>query len=239
MSSDVVVDALHTIVFGGIAMTASALHRATGGQELTFTQWRAILFVGETAEGSRVSDVADRLMGTLSATSRLLRRLEDRGLLTLDRDETDRRATRARLTEDGRRLREAVLGWRRQQIVDITRDVTVAPGGRACARGAGGPVRSTRPGVWAQGSRRLGRAGHRYLTADAYPVPTACGASRLAGLQQLASVSYSRGSVLVTVRGVPQALSVKRARSGLGGKGEPKYSVEALTRPSRSSKTPT
>jgi DNA-binding MarR family transcriptional regulator len=127
MSSDVVVDSLHMIVFGGIAMTASALHRATGGQELTFTQWRAILFVGENADGSRVSDVADRLMGTLSATSRLLRRLEDRGLLTLTRDEADRRATRARLTEAGRQLREAVLGWRRQQIVDITRDVSVAP----------------------------------------------------------------------------------------------------------------
>lgn len=127
MSSDVVVDSLHTIVFGGIAMTASALHRATGGQELTFTQWRAILFIGETAEGSRVSDVADRLMGTLSATSRLLRRLEDRGLLTLTRDEADRRATRARLTGDGGRLREAVLDWRRQQIVDITREITVAP----------------------------------------------------------------------------------------------------------------
>jgi DNA-binding MarR family transcriptional regulator len=127
MSSDVVVDALHSIVFGGIAMTASALHRATGEQELTFTQWRAILFVGESAEGSRVSDVADRLMGSLSATSRLLRRLEDRGLLTLERDEKDRRATRARLTVEGRQLREAVLGWRRQQIVDITRDVIVEP----------------------------------------------------------------------------------------------------------------
>jgi DNA-binding MarR family transcriptional regulator len=127
MSSDAVVDSLHMIVFGGIAMTASALHRATGGQELTFTQWRAILFVGETAQGSRVSAVAHRLMGTLSATSRLLRRLEDRGLLTLQRDEADRRATRVRLTDEGRRLREAVLDWRRQQIVEITRDLVVAP----------------------------------------------------------------------------------------------------------------
>jgi DNA-binding MarR family transcriptional regulator len=127
VSSDVVVDSLHMIIFGGIAMTASALHRATGGQELTFTQWRAIYFVGETAQGSRVSEVANRLMGTLSATSRLLRRLEDRGVLTLERDETDRRATRARLTDEGRRLREAVLDWRRQQIVEVTRDVTVAP----------------------------------------------------------------------------------------------------------------
>ncbi len=66
-------------------------------------------------------------MGALSAASRLLRRLEDRGLLTLERDPQDRRATRARLTEEGRRLRQAVLDWRRQQIADITRDVIVAP----------------------------------------------------------------------------------------------------------------
>ncbi len=34
MSSDVVVDSLGWIVFGGVAMTAAALERATGGQEI-------------------------------------------------------------------------------------------------------------------------------------------------------------------------------------------------------------
>jgi DNA-binding MarR family transcriptional regulator len=127
MSSEVVVESLSWIVFGGVAMTAAALEQATGGQEVTFTQWRAILFVGESAEGCRVGEVAMRLMGALPATSRLLRRLEDRGLLTMERDERDRRATRARLTEEGRRLRQAVLDWRRQQIADISRDVVVTP----------------------------------------------------------------------------------------------------------------
>jgi DNA-binding MarR family transcriptional regulator len=127
LSSDVVVDSIHMIIFGGIAMTASALHRATGGHELTFTQWRAIFFVGESRQGSRVSDVAARLMGSLSATSRLLRRLEERGFVTLDRDETDRRATRARLTVEGERIREAVLAYRRQEIADIAGDATIAP----------------------------------------------------------------------------------------------------------------
>jgi DNA-binding MarR family transcriptional regulator len=127
MTSDIVVDSLNWIVFGGVAMTAAALEQATAGQEITFTQWRAILFVGESATGCRVGQVAQRLMGTLSATSRLLRRLEDRGLLTLERDERDRRATRARLTDEGRRIRQAVLAWRRQKIADITSDVVVPP----------------------------------------------------------------------------------------------------------------
>jgi DNA-binding MarR family transcriptional regulator len=127
MGSEVVVDSLGRIVFGGVAMTAAALEQATGGQEITFTQWRAILFVGEADDGARVTDIAQRLMAGLSGTSRLLRRLEDRGILTMHRDERDRRVTRVRLTEEGGRIRGAVLGWRRQRITEITRDVDLEP----------------------------------------------------------------------------------------------------------------
>jgi DNA-binding MarR family transcriptional regulator len=156
MRSEVVVDALNWIVFGGVAMTAAALEEATDGQEITFTQWRAILIVGESADGRRVSDVAHRLMAGLSATSRLLRRLEDRGFLTLGRDEHDRRATRAQLTAEGRRLRDGVLAWRRQRIADLTRDVAVSPEAEgvlvelaarfdAHGRQSGAAVRASRP----------------------------------------------------------------------------------------------
>ena len=64
MSSDAVVDSLHMIVFGGIAMTASALHRATGGQELTFTQWRAR--PGQGATPSTASSKVERTNGAAS-----------------------------------------------------------------------------------------------------------------------------------------------------------------------------
>jgi DNA-binding MarR family transcriptional regulator len=127
MGSDVVVESLGSIVFGGVAMTAAALEQATGGQEISFTQWRAIVFIGESVDGSRVTDIAQRLMAGLPGTSRLLRRLELRGLITLQRDQRDRRVTRAQLTEDGRRVREAVLAWRHQRIAALTRDVEITP----------------------------------------------------------------------------------------------------------------
>lgn len=118
-----VVDWLEGIVFGGVALTAAALENATDGQDLTFTQWRAILFVGETENGCRVGEVAGLLHASLPTTSRLLRRLERRGLLSLERDEQDRRATRARLTEQGGHLRSSVLAYRRSQIAAIVDEV--------------------------------------------------------------------------------------------------------------------
>jgi DNA-binding MarR family transcriptional regulator len=123
MSKDQVVDSLADIVFGGVAITASALEHATHGEEVTFTQWRAILVVGEREEGCRVGEVAGFVDAALPTTSRLLRRLERRGLLTLERDEHDRRATRARLTAAGLRVRSSVLAYRRDQIAAIVDEV--------------------------------------------------------------------------------------------------------------------
>jgi DNA-binding MarR family transcriptional regulator len=123
MSRDEVVDSLGAIVFGGVAMTASALQHATDGQEVTFVQWRAILVIGEHEEGRRVGEVAAFVNAALSTTSRLLRRLERRGLLTLAQDEEDRRATRARLTDAGVRVRSSVLAYRRDEIAAVVEDV--------------------------------------------------------------------------------------------------------------------
>lgn len=123
MSSEPIVDWLEGIIFGGVAITTDALKHATDGQELTFTQWRAILFVGERDGGCRVGQAARFLGASLPATSRLMRRLERRGLLVLERDERDRRATLARLTATGSDLRCAVLAYRRQEIATIVAQV--------------------------------------------------------------------------------------------------------------------
>ncbi|HEY7331483.1 MAG TPA: MarR family winged helix-turn-helix transcriptional regulator [Candidatus Limnocylindria bacterium] len=117
---------LEGIVFGGIALTTEALEHATGGRELSFAQWRAILQVGNGEDGCRVGEVASFLHAALPGTSRLLRRLERRGLLTLERDEQDRRATRARLTPLGAQLRSSVLGYRRDEIAAIVDSVRPA-----------------------------------------------------------------------------------------------------------------
>jgi DNA-binding MarR family transcriptional regulator len=123
MARDELVDWLAGIVFGGVAITTTALQAAADGQELTFTQWRAIVRVGEQEDGCRVGEVAARLNAALPATSRLLRRLERRGLVTLERDERDRRATRARLTEGGAMLRSSVLAYRKAEIAVILDEV--------------------------------------------------------------------------------------------------------------------
>ncbi len=115
------VDALARIVFGGVALTSQALDRAAVGRDLTFTQWWAIAIVGEADSGLRVGDVARRMDATLQATSHLLRRLEDRGLLSLARDEQDRRATVAQLTPEGVRFRGAVLAHRRELLAVMAR----------------------------------------------------------------------------------------------------------------------
>jgi DNA-binding MarR family transcriptional regulator len=126
MSRKQVVDWLEGIVFGGVALTSAALAHATDGRELTFTQWRAILSVGEDEDGCRVGEVARLLHASLPTTSRVLRRLERRGLLTLERDEHDRRATRARLTARGATLRSSVLAYRRGQIAAIVDEVELS-----------------------------------------------------------------------------------------------------------------
>jgi DNA-binding MarR family transcriptional regulator len=123
MPRESVVDWLERIVYAGVAITAAAQQQATRGRELAFTQWRALNLVGECQDGCRISEVAARVRVTVPATSRLLRRLEKRGLMRLEPDERDGRATRARLTEAGAALRADVLASRREQVALVAETV--------------------------------------------------------------------------------------------------------------------
>lgn len=110
---------LERIVIGAVGVTTQALERAGHGVDLTFPQWRALLILGEPPNGVRVGEVAARVGVTLPATSRLLRRLARRDLVALAPDETDRRATRARLTEHGHEVRDAIVAFRRATLLEI------------------------------------------------------------------------------------------------------------------------
>lgn len=112
-------DDLERIVVGAVGLTTRALAQADTDLELTFPQWRAVLVLGEQPDGARIGEVAARVGGTLPATSRLLRRLERRGLADLSVDELDRRATRARLSDHGRTVRETILAYRRAALREI------------------------------------------------------------------------------------------------------------------------
>ncbi len=113
---------LERVVVGAVGLTTRALAEAAPGTDLTFPQWRALLILGEDADGARVGQVAARVGVTLPATSRLLRRLAARGLATLGADEQDHRATRARLTDAGASVRSSILRYR----LDALREVAAA-----------------------------------------------------------------------------------------------------------------
>jgi DNA-binding MarR family transcriptional regulator len=60
---------------------------------------------------------------TLPATGRQLRRLEQRGLVTLEPDLSDRRVTRVRLTQAGMDVRGSIIADRKAAIRRAVRDV--------------------------------------------------------------------------------------------------------------------
>lgn len=109
-------ESLEQIVFGAVGLTSFALASA-GVTDLTLPQWRALVVIGRQ-DGIRVGEVAARLGMSLPSASRLIRRLEWRGLVTTERDETDRRATRVLLTHSGRQIRSAVIECRRALLRD-------------------------------------------------------------------------------------------------------------------------
>lgn len=117
---------LERIVLAGVAITTRALSEAKAGLDLTFPQWRVLVVLGEERDGATVSEVAARIGVTLPATSRQLRRLARRGLVTVDRDDRDRRAARARLTVDGQATRRAILDYRRRRIAAATDGISVS-----------------------------------------------------------------------------------------------------------------
>lgn len=125
MSDRTLADLLERIVLAGVAITTRALTEASPGFDLTFPQWRALLVVGERPDGTTVSEVARRIGVTLPATSRQLRRLERRGLVSLRRDERDRRAARVQLTAAGLATRGAILAFRRRRIAETALRVRV------------------------------------------------------------------------------------------------------------------
>jgi DNA-binding MarR family transcriptional regulator len=111
-----VVDAVERIILGGVAITARALSGEV--EDLTFPQWRVLTIVGEHGAGASVSAIGQRVGVSPPSASRLLRRLEDRGLIELQRDALDRRFMRVRLTDAGHAARSQVIERRRVLIRD-------------------------------------------------------------------------------------------------------------------------
>lgn len=117
-------DLVEQIVVGAVGLTSRALTEAASDTELTFPQWRALVIVGAGDDGVRVGQVAENIGITAPATGRLLRRLDQRGLITLTTDADDRRATIARLTSRGIETRAAIVDYRRRALRSLARGMT-------------------------------------------------------------------------------------------------------------------
>ncbi len=122
-----VVDAVERLAFSLVALTTAAM--AADGQALepTFRQWRLLVVLGESADGYRLGEIAGRIGGSAPSASRLVRRLEVRGLVTITRDPADGRSIRVALSPAGRAIRAAVIDARRGLISETLRDLHVSP----------------------------------------------------------------------------------------------------------------
>jgi len=111
--------ALESVVVGAVGLTTRTLEATTPELELTFTQWRVLLVVGEHPAGIRIGALAIRVGTSVPSMSRLVRRLDLRGLVTAERGQDDRRATLVRLTPTGSAVRQRILDDRRERLTDL------------------------------------------------------------------------------------------------------------------------
>jgi DNA-binding MarR family transcriptional regulator len=109
-----IIEPLELLMFGAIGMTTLAL-ASSSTRELTLSGWRALVIL-DRADKTRVGTLANAVGMSLPSASRLIRRLERDGLVTTERDETDRRATLVKLTRKGHRLRDQVVARRRAMM---------------------------------------------------------------------------------------------------------------------------
>ena len=118
MADQRLVNALEGLVVGAVGMTTAALEAFAPAVELTLPQWRALVVVAR-GDGIRIGEIGARVGMGVPSTSRLVRRLERRGLVATERDETDRRATLVRATPAGRELWTSLVDHRRALIAEM------------------------------------------------------------------------------------------------------------------------
>jgi DNA-binding MarR family transcriptional regulator len=103
------------LLTSGIGITARAIDQTAQAAELTLVQWR-VLVIASQAQTLRIGELAAHLGISIPSASRLVRRIEAQGLVTARRADDDRRATNVAVTEAGREIVDAVVGYRRVLI---------------------------------------------------------------------------------------------------------------------------
>ncbi|HEY7942141.1 MAG TPA: MarR family transcriptional regulator [Candidatus Limnocylindrales bacterium] len=122
-----VIDLVEDLAFSLVAITTSAIGDASEGLEPTFGQWRLVVLLGRSNEGLRLQDIAAAIGASAPSASRLVRRLQARGLVTVSRDVIDRRGIRVALSANGQRLRRTVVADRRRLLAASLAEIEVSP----------------------------------------------------------------------------------------------------------------
>ena len=118
-------------VFLGVLRTADALLQPEAAllraHDLSFAQFNVLRILrGAGPDGASCGDIAERMVKRDPDVTRLLDRLEDRGLVRRVRDGRDRRVVMAAITEAGQALiaplDDAVPAVHREQLGHMTRE---------------------------------------------------------------------------------------------------------------------
>src|SRR5476649_539172 len=111
-----VLDQLERIATEMVAATNSALAGVIETGELSIQQWRLVIILGGASGPLRLNEIAWRVNASMPSTSRLVQRMERRGLVVSSPDPIDGRGRRVGLTETGELVRAQVSGRRRKLI---------------------------------------------------------------------------------------------------------------------------
>ncbi len=111
-----VLDELERIATAMVAATNSALADVIEEGELSIQQWRLLIILGGAAGPLRLNEIAWRVNASMPSTSRLVQRMERRGLVSASADPLDGRGRRIELTDKGETVRAQVIRQRRQLI---------------------------------------------------------------------------------------------------------------------------
>ena len=82
MTDQRILEAIDELALALVAVTARALSEAVNDLDLTLSQWRVLVVIGQRKRPLRVGEIATRIEASLPSTSRILRRLERRGLIS-------------------------------------------------------------------------------------------------------------------------------------------------------------
>jgi DNA-binding MarR family transcriptional regulator len=115
MPEDPVMDALERLFIAAVGVTSVALAEAGASPDLTLQQWRALVVIS-ASDGLRPGVVAQQIGMSRPSMSRLVRRLERRGVVLVEPDPLDGRAVVLRATPAGAALRRAVMARRRELV---------------------------------------------------------------------------------------------------------------------------